>query len=50
MEEIRELIKEWIESWKECKHCNHMVRDTYYSYENKVICYECKINENTLQE
>ena len=50
MDNIRMLIKEWIESWTECEFCNYMVRSTYYSYDNKVICYKCKVDENTLQE
>jgi len=61
MQEIRELIKEWIESWKECRFCENMVKNNYSKLcgEHKVICDDCSEkqyeihlgkNENTLRE
>ena len=51
MKEIRELIKEWIESWVECYYCNDMIQAKHIHSDNSdnIICKDC-IDENTLQE
>ena len=47
MKEIRELIKEWIESWTECEYCNHMIRnkDVFSDNHDNPICSDCMLDE-----
>ena len=40
MKELTELIKDYLNSWKECVYCNHMVKSRLFdSYQAR--CIEC---------
>ena len=43
MTELKEVIKEYLNSWEECAYCNHMVKVELIGsdFEDKAICMEC---------
>ena len=46
MKGIGKLVKQWLNSWKECKFCNHMILKVKGSYhelcgEDYVLCNDC---------
>ena len=40
MKELEELIQDYLNSWKECTHCNHMVEARLFD-SNHARCIEC---------
>lgn len=47
MTELKEVIKEYLDSWEECIYCNHMVKVKLLFSDNhdNAICKECIIEE-----
>ena len=47
MNEIKDLIKDWLDSWSECVVCNHMCKNELLCSTNKdeLICIDCVSDE-----
>tara|TARA_R100001129_G_scaffold179404_2_gene156214 strand:+ start:5118 stop:5273 length:156 start_codon:yes stop_codon:yes gene_type:complete len=47
MNEIKEAIKEYLNSWEECSYCDYMVKVELLFSDNhdNAICKECMIEE-----
>ena len=48
MEDLKVIIKEFINSWKECHQCNMMCNNSNYAVidDNTIICIDCILNKD----
>jgi len=42
--ELKELIRKYMDSYKECDTCNYMCKDIRKYLDDKFICNDCLIN------